>query len=283
MWLVDALLSGFTSPTPEILMQIVQLGAGIAALVKALVAFRGDGWNRLTEGRLERTELESTNSRAVSSLILELYRPALVIRVVGALMLTIGILAPLACVVLILCFAMGYAYERRYNTIYICLILAAVALMGRPYHFLHFTEHSSAANTWPQFLVALLVINLYWNSAWQKMRSAQFSSGLLLQQNWQFLTAYSRDHSVREYIPAAVVTRSLPALSEVRLWRQAARGTILIEWVLPMGLLVPSTFYVAVLVGVLMHAGFTLLMPYRLLSFSIVSISGYAVFWPGQQ
>jgi hypothetical protein len=44
-------------------------------------------------------------------------------------------------------------------------------------------EHTpSAANTWAQCLLVLVTTDIYGNSAWQKLRSPQFRTGLYLAQ-----------------------------------------------------------------------------------------------------
>ena len=54
-----------------------------------------------------------------------------------------------------------------------CLLLA-----GDLGHGLTIGHDPSTANTWAQCLIVLITTDIYWNSAWQKLRSPQFRSGL---------------------------------------------------------------------------------------------------------
>ncbi|MFJ1610754.1 hypothetical protein ACIOHS_46770 [Streptomyces sp. NPDC088253] len=56
-----------------------------------------------------------------------------------------------------------------------CLLLA-----GDLGHGLRIEHGPSTANTWAQCLLVLVTTDIYWNSAWQKLRSPQFRTGLYL-------------------------------------------------------------------------------------------------------
>jgi hypothetical protein len=62
-------------------------------------------------------------------------------------------------------------------------------------------------------------------------------------------------------------------------WRAAALGTILLEGLLPVLLLGPWRLWLAgVVLGSVLHASFTLLLPRRLMPFTIATISTYVLF-----
>ncbi|MGW0583688.1 hypothetical protein ACWD25_49065, partial [Streptomyces sp. NPDC002920] len=71
-----------------------------------------------------------------------------------------------------------------------CLLLAGD--LGTDPHLRH---GSSTANTWAQRLLVLITTDIYWNSAWNKLRSPQFRSGLHLA---QWVHVYTQ---VREQLP----------------------------------------------------------------------------------
>ncbi|MER6318837.1 hypothetical protein ABT237_34525 [Streptomyces sp. NPDC001581] len=129
----------------------------------------------------------------------------------------------------------------------------------------------------------LITTDIYWNSAWQKLRSPQFRNGLYLAQ-WIHTYAQVRDRLPyrRQYVVPAIVRRHAGNLTDrdVRLWRTLAATVIAAEIALPPALLVEQTMPYAVAAGIAMHAAFTCLKPRQLITFSGLTLGTYVAFAP---
>ncbi|MET9452503.1 hypothetical protein [Streptomyces cinerochromogenes] len=69
----------------------------------------------------------------------------------------------------------------RPNTVRYTLLTGVCLFVGGDLgHGLSIEHAPSAANTWALCLLVLITADIYWNSAWQKLRSDQFRSGLYL-------------------------------------------------------------------------------------------------------
>ncbi|WP_328504696.1 hypothetical protein OG828_47380 [Streptomyces sp. NBC_00457] len=133
-------------------------------------------------------------------------------------------------------------------------------------------EHApSTANTWAQCLLVLITTDIYWNSAWQKLRYPQFRTGLYLAQ-WvhDFTQVRQQLPYRRQFAVPGLVRRHMGNLTDrdVQRWRLIATAVIVAEIALPPALLVPATMPYAVAVGIGMHAAFTCLKPRQLITFS---------------
>lgn len=72
-------------------------------------------------------------------------------------------------------------YLMRPNTVRYTLLTGVCLFVGGDLgHGLSIEHAPSAANTWALCLLVLITADIYWNSAWQKLRSDQFRSGLYL-------------------------------------------------------------------------------------------------------
>jgi hypothetical protein len=141
----------------------------------------------------------------------------------------------------------------------------------------------STANTWAQCLLVLVTADIYWNSAFHKIRSRQFRSGLYLAQ-WIHTYGQVKDqlpYRHQHAVPGPVV-RHLGNLTpaDTRAWRLLAAAVIAAETALPPALLIEETRPYAVAAGIAMHLGFTCLKPRQLITFTGVTLGTYAAFTP---
>lgn len=130
-------------------------------------------------------------------------------------------------------------------------------------------------------LLVLITTDVYWNSAWQKLTSPQFRTGLYLAQ-WVHTYTQVKDqlpYRGQHVIPGAV-RRHLGSLTDrdVRLWRLVAAAVITAEIALPPALLIPQTMPYAIAVGISMHVAFTALKPRQLITFSGLTTGSYSAF-----
>jgi hypothetical protein len=280
MWWCDAVLSGFTAPTDEARLQWLRILLGAACEIKFLIALTHGGWSRLTRSGFPRYVLVRRFDSMRADLIGVAYRPVLCLRAIAAAAYLLGALPRLAGLVVTagLLFELTYAY--RNNTIFLALLVGCTVLADAPGSGLVVHHRMSEANTWAQFLALLVTIDLYWNSAWQKVRSRHYTSGLILAQYTHF-SARIRDRlRYREVWYPALMMRFLGdgGPTSARRWRPIALMVIVLEVALPVGLLVPATRPAAIAAGIAMHAGFLILLPRQLIGFSLGTVSAYLVF-----
>jgi hypothetical protein len=279
VWLIDAVTSGFRSQVPDSGLQAYRVLLGIACLLKAGENFLHGGWSMVRPGSYNAHRVERMVSPALREVVIKAYQPVLALRLVASVGLILGVVPQLMAAIV----AAGLAFELlwlfRYNTVYLALCCTALVFAGHLSGFATTTTVSSA-NTWSQFLIVLITIDMYWDSAWLKARSEQFRSGLVLAQ-WVDMAG-----RVRARIPFGefwypdvfirVLGRYTPAT--MVFWRATSIGVIAMEALLPVGLLFPTTRPYFVALGILMHVGFTGLLPRKLIPFSVASVASYLLF-----
>ncbi|MEU6402477.1 hypothetical protein [Streptomyces sp. NPDC046985] len=282
MWFFDALASGFTRPTDPGHLQWFRIIFGIVLTARFALAFGQGGWDRLDPGSLSARLAEQRFGPARARLLVGAYRPALIIRTVAASALALGPAPRLSLLVVLAGAAMELLYLKSPNAVrYTLLTGTCLLLAGDLGHGPHIEHGLSTANTWAQCLLVLITTDVYWNSAWQKLRSPQFHSGLYLA---QWVHTYSQ---IREQLPhrrqfavPGVVRRHAGNLTDrdVRLWRTVSGCVIAAETALPPALLIPQTMPYAVAAGIGMHVAFTCLKPRQLITFSSLTLGAYVAF-----
>lgn len=282
MWLFNAFRDNFGLPTHEGHLQLFRILFGLACTTKFTESLRHGGWERFAPGTFERHRIMRTQRTHVAEFILATYRPLLIARLLAGVAVLCGVATKEGLVVIVVALAIENYYEFRRHTTF----MALCALLMLPAHALgrglELSSATSSQNTWAQALIVLLVVEVYWNSAWLKIRSSQFHSGRLLAQLMHFNLNVRTRLPYREFIFPRPVRRLLcgngPA--EVARWRLLSRATIVMETLLPLGLLFRPTYAVAVGLGIAMHTAFTFLVPRRLVPFSLATVATYALFIP---
>lgn len=282
MWFFDALASGFQHPTDPGRLQYFRIVFGTVLALRFALSIGQGGWDRLVPGSLSLHLTEKRFGSTRARLLASAYRPMLLIRTAAALTLAAG-LAPRASLLLVLAGAsMELLYLKSPNSIHYTLLTGACLLAaGDLGHGLHVSHGPNTANTWAQVLLVLVTTDIYWNSAWQKLRSRQFRTGLYLAQ-WIHVYTQLKDQLPYRHehaIPGAVL-RHMGNLTDrdIRLWRLLAATVISAEIALPLALLIPQTTPYAVAAGVGMHVAFTCLKPRQLITFSGLTLGTYFAF-----
>lgn len=283
MWFFDALASGFQHPTDPGRLQWFRILFGTVLTARFALSIGQGGWDRLTSGSLSIHLVEERFGPARARLLARVYRPALVIRTVAALALAAGLAPRLSLLVVLAGAAMELLYLKSPNAVrYTLLTGACLLLAGNLGHGLTIEHDQSTANTWAQCLLVLITTDIYWNSAWQKIRSPQFRSGLYLAQ-WIHTYSQVKDqlpHRRGQYAVPGLVLRHAGNLTDrdIRLWRMAAAAVIAAELALPPALLIPQTMPYAVVAGITMHTAFSCLKPRQLVTFSGLTLATYVAF-----
>jgi hypothetical protein len=282
VWFFDAIAAGFRYPTDPARLQWFRIVFGAVLTARFALAFGQGGWDRFAAASLSAHLAEQRLGTVRARLLVTLYRPALIARTGAALALAAGI-APRVALLLVLAGAgMELLYLRSPNAVrYTLLTGACLLLAGDLGHGLLVEHGASTANTWAQCLLVLVTTDIYWNSAWQKLRSRQFRSGLYLAQ-WVHTFTQVREQLPyrRQFAVPGLVRRHAGNLTgrDVRLWRLVAAIVIAAEIALPPALLFPQTAPYAVAAGIAMHAAFTCLKPRQLVTFSGLTTGSYIAF-----
>ncbi|MGY3199668.1 hypothetical protein [Streptomyces sp. TE5632] len=282
MWFFDALASGFQHPTDPARLQAFRIVFGAVITARFALSFSQGGWDRLAPGSLSAHVAEQRFGPARARLLVAVYRPALIVRTAAAVALAVGVAPRLALLLVLAGAAMELLYLKSPNAVrYTLLTGACLLLAGDLGTGLHIAHGSSTANTWAQVLMVVVTTDIYWNSAWQKLRSPQFRSGLYLAQ-WVHVYSQVRERLPyrRQYAVPGIVRRYMGNLTDrdVRLWRLVSAVVIALEIALPPALLVEQTMPYAVAAGIGMHVAFTCLKPRQLITFSGLTVGTYLGF-----
>lgn len=282
MWFFDALASGFQYRTDPGRLQLFRIVYGTVCASRFALSLGQGGWDRLAPGSLSFHLTETRFGPARARLLAAAYQPALLVRIGAALTLAAGLAPRLSLLLVLAGAAMELLYLRSPNAVrYTLLTGACLMAAGNPGRGLHLTHTPSTANTWAQCLLVLITTDIYWNSAWQKIHSPQFRSGLYLAQ-WIHVYAQVKDqlpYRHQHAIPG-FVRRHMGNLTsrDIRRWHLVATATITAEIALPPALLIPQTTPYAMAAGVAMHVAFTALKPRQLLTFSGLAAGTYLAF-----
>ncbi|MFJ5548592.1 hypothetical protein [Streptomyces sp. NPDC093225] len=282
MWFFDAVSSGFQQPTDPGHLQWFRILFATVLTARFALAFGQGGWTRLAPGSLSAHLAELRFGPARASLLIRLYRAVLIVRTAAALALTLGLMPHLALLVVLAGATMELLYLKSPNAVRYTLLTGTALLLAKDLgHGLTIAHGTSTANTWAQCLLVLITTDIYWNSAWQKLRSPQFHSGLYLAQ-WVHTYNQVKDQLPyrRQFAVPGFVRRYAGNLTDrdVRLWRAVAACVIAAEIALPPALLIEQTMPYAVVAGVTMHAAFTCLKPRQLITFSSLTLGTYLAF-----
>jgi uncharacterized membrane protein YphA (DoxX/SURF4 family) len=296
MWWAEALGDGFRYPASPLPICLFRILIAVAALYKFGYEHHRGAWRWFQPGSYVYYRYRREHPRFPVGT--RAYRVLYVAKLAGAVALLLGLLPQLAALVLAVWFLFELRYDRKFHTAYLglcALFLAASpaldqaltyrtvvdAVTGDPATVLRTEAHRVADDVFAQLLLVLLTVQMYLSSAYRKLRSPQFMSGAALHVFTASLHAERHAQRFRDtWYPGLMVRHLIDVPEPVarRRWRPAAVATVVLEAVLPVALLVPATFPVAVVVGAGMHAAFTAVLPIRLVPFSLATVGSYLLF-----
>jgi hypothetical protein len=299
MWWFDAVADGFRQPYASIQVCAFRVVLAAAMLFKFGYEHRRGAWRYFVPDsfvayrfRKEHPDLRVNQTG---------YRILYVAKMAAAAGLLLGVLPRVSAVVAGIWFLFELTYDRKYHTAYLglCSLFLAfspalgdaltyrtvLAVVQSPAASVASVLAGEAAHTrvdiFAQVLLVLLTAQMYLSSAYRKLRSQHFMSGAALH---DFAGSLHRDRHAQRYrdtwYPPVMVRHliDVPAPLARRRWRGPAVATVGAEFLLPVALLVPLTYPVAVAFGALMHAAFTMLLPVRLVPFSLAAVGSYLLF-----
>lgn len=298
-FLNDYFAGGLVATVPAVQIALFRVAIAVAALWKFCHEGLLGAWRWFDEDSFLRYQYEA--SGPWPRIGRRGYRTLYLMKFAAACMLLFGVLPQVAGLALAVWFFFELTYENKYTTSYLglCSILVVISsssgdclswhtLVGVFHNGLQDTlryERSLPAEAFPQVLGVALTVSLYLNTAYQKIRSPSFVSGTVLHRWTEHMYLSAKHVRGREvwypkWIVRLLVTGGDPA-AMARRWRPAAWTTIVLETVLPFGLMYGPTWKLFAVIGLLMHLAFTAIYPRRLLSFSVAAVGSYALFVPG--
>lgn len=296
MWPFTSLLSGFPD-VPSTSLGLFRFALGVAVTWKSLWEHHWGGASyfdrdSFTRWRYERRSLALKFLPSPAG-----YRAFYYSRMIAAVLLLIGFEARIAAVVLAVWYFFEFSFDRKFHTAFLGLCCAILAISAATENYLSVARlvHAASpadffapgisaravADPWPQVLLTLLVIHLYWSSTWHKLRSPQFLSGDALQKALEHYGLIRDDIRHSEIWYPNRLTRALTVDTPEavrRRWRLPSLATVAVEASVPVLLLIPATWLIGCVVGIIMHAGFTAILPKRLLPFTIATLATYPLF-----
>ncbi|MGI5159043.1 hypothetical protein [Microbispora sp. CA-102843] len=281
MWFLEAFVSGFTLPTHEWRLQVFRIIIGAACLLKFSLALGGGGLQRYSSDGYPYYSLVKRHGEDRARIIARLYKPVVMLRIPAAASLMLGLYPKIAALLVLLALAYELLYNYRSNTTYLGLAVAPLLIAGSLGHGLDISMTAiSSSNTWAQWLIVLITIDMYWNSAWIKARTPQFTSGLGLSQYLQVCASVKDSLPAKEYyFPKCVYTLIGDGSARAqRIWSVASHLTLAAEIALPVGLLVPVLTPTAFAVGIVLHTAFVFLSPRNIVGFSVGTVGSYVLF-----
>jgi len=254
-------------------IEIFRVALGGALLWKFTLDTWQAGGRRLAPGGFARRYLDAHHRRLVP--LVPVLRVLAVARFPGALAVVTGHGTWIGLAVCSGWLAGELAYDFRYHTVYLALcclfLLPAGAGLDDP--------------GWSMVMITLLTAQMYLNSAYLKLRSRQFRSGLVLSQFFAFSADVDDLLPWPEFLGPTRLRRRLGAPGLLPRWHALSSVVIVLEAALPGALVLSgrSAPVAAVVLGVaaVMHLGFTALLPLRLVPFTTVTLAALLLFPAG--
>lgn len=275
-WWIDALLSGFTSDYPVQVIRVFQV------LLLSAIAWKFV----FEEVRGARSYFDSDayirfafRQRVGFDVPSSAYMAAYALKFVGPAVAFLGPAQRVALALLAAWFAFELSYDFKFHTVYIGACYAILSVSDGVSSFpWGETDPQRAATSWVPFLIVMLTTQMYWSSAFRKLKSRGFMEGRVLQHWAEYSTRSPLYWHYREtWLPKAVHTRILSGQT-TQIAKLLSSAAVAAEIMIPVLLLVPGAWVVGVVIGVILHLSFLVLLPVKLLPFSLATTASYAIF-----
>jgi hypothetical protein len=286
MWLLDSVLAGFPPTYPIARYDLFRALVVVAIGWKFAVEHRSGAWNFFgPESHIRYRYRLVAGPQAW--LTQRRYRVAYVLKFVALVALAAGLAPRIAAALLAAWFFLESRYDLKFHTIYLGLCSGCLAFVAgspaRPAGVTFLTGGGGSTSAAGAFVIVAITVQMYWSSAYYKLRSPQFLSGLGLDQFTTHITNSSPQMELPEVWyrrPLRWIHRQTSILQRRRLWAAAAWLAVAVEIVLPVGLLAGPTWAAAAVLGVLLHTAFAALLPLRLVPFSLATCATFVLMRP---
>jgi hypothetical protein len=294
-WIWSYLSSGLRAPQQSLGVCVFRIGLALAVLSKFVIEHRRGSSCCLQPGTFTSYQLRS--KPRLRAAVTAVYPIAYRLKWLAVVLLLFGVVPQTAAILLVGWFVLRLPVDSLNHTFYLmlcCLCLAACAglddcltwrtgiriLHDGPASVLH-AESERLSDPFGQLVIVLLTSQMYLATAVRKIRSVEFRQGRVLHRIAEHLVLTSGQAPYRDAWYPGVVVRMLVAGDHEamsRRWRPAAVGTIIVELVLPFGLAVPWLWSWFAVAGLVLHLGFTFLLPIRLIPYGLATVSSFVLF-----
>lgn len=253
-----------------------------AILFKFAIEARAGAYSYCQPGHFTRYANDRYTAEGVARNITpQAYRRWFVCKWLAACTLALGgwLSAAAAAVLAAWFLAIEPRYDYKHHTLFIGVACAFVSLVAPTGLLLEGPQHSPEAQLLLTSVLVAVLVQVYLSSAWIKILSPMFRSGLVLANLFDYLAVEQQRFRITEtYIPVELI-RHIERISDTpsysRLWKTLAWATIATEALVAGLLLVPHCRPYGMSLGIVMHFAFTLILPRRLLPFLLATVGLY--------
>lgn len=276
-WMIDAFRSDFFIEKPLITLAIFVKLLSFSILIKASSEIKRNYFSIYHKNSYLHYLYKKKNPNNIISPLL--YQITFICKPVIAVLLIIGIIPKIDLILLSFCFLIEIRVMFKYHVN--LLLLICVALLFAPQYALdnsYFFNSGSlpkSNNFLSLFLILITQITVYITTAFKKI-NRKFISGQIIYENIRNVLYYRKDrHFFDAYYPQGFIAQFInnDAHTLRVLWTPITISIIIIELTLPFLLILKSTVFIGIALGLLLHLLLLLLFPVTFLHFSFLCIS----------
>jgi uncharacterized membrane protein YphA (DoxX/SURF4 family) len=196
-------------------------------------------------------------------------RAALAVRIIGPILILAGIFPRAGALATALALTVTLLIRFKHNTLFTAVGMTVIACT--PAIPTLRVADVAAPDPWTLGSVTILLVGLYIGGGIAKLQSDQFRSGSTIFLIW--ITKFPSTTECAERVPHV-------------LWRTLGLSVIALEIIIPFVLSIPGALIIALAIGGIIHVGFSMIQPGRLIPFQIATLgsypaaaSGFALLW----
>lgn len=284
-WIADVVWEGYPQ-IPALARDLFRVFLGLSLVWKFSWDFVWGGYSYFDHGTFVRWKHERLKRHLKLTPSPSAFHVFYAMRYVAAWFILLGIYSDYAAALVVLWCAFEFVYDRKFHTQF--LAIASLYLFLTPgdlcLSVMNGLIHrcvGGVTSSAPTVVFVLAIVCMYLGSVAIKVRSPQFLSGDVLYRTYSHYARIQKEMPFRETWYPKFMLRSFvwcPPETARRRWKPLAWATLGLEVAVPILLLIPQSWIAGAILGALMHAGFWLLFPRRLLPFSLSAVGAYLLF-----
>jgi hypothetical protein len=291
MWWIEYLKAGFTEPASLSSLILYRLIFAFCCILKFLVETKRGYFHYFNEN----TYLYGFYQirRHIFHISPFIYQATYVIKIVAAFCLLLGFFPSISLLILLSSFVIETQIYFKFHTNFFLLITLCLLLSSDLENslvlwdiwkfgisaFIHKVAEQKG-DLFPQFLIMVTLTIMYLSTVYRKLNPV-FLSGAVIYTHLQQKLEEANTRKYFDGIYPAFLTKFLVHQHEPILttrWKPMMITTLLLETLIPIFLWFESTQVVGIVLGIFMHAAFTLIAPGTLAHFSLITIGTYILF-----
>ncbi|MBF9337467.1 hypothetical protein G3N30_14995 [Microbacterium lacticum] len=286
MWIFEAIWGGYPD-IPALAREVFRVFCGLALVWKFSWDMRWGGYRYFDHRSLTRWRYEGLKRHLKLIPSPRAYRVFYVARYVCAWFILLGIWSQYSAVIVALWCAFEFTFDRKFHTQYLLLGTLFLALTPGDTCFGLLSTGGwdsclySSTYSAPAVLMIFAICVMYIGSVVTKLKSPQFLSGDVLYLTYSHYAHISSQMQYREtFYPRPLLKYFVWVDGDRgrRRWRVLSLVALVLEIATPILLLFTTTWVIGAILGIIMHGGFWLLFPKRLLPFSLAVVGAYPIF-----